>query len=139
MTDVLLRHSSDGGEITAEAGLVAMSDGLETAAYLSLFGGNEDDGGDDGSASEQWWGNIGEVERARTYRSETQFLMRSIPAVPRNLRRFEQAAARDLDWMTTSRVAKSVAVAASIPGVDRVRLAVNVTLPNGAALQFVFG
>jgi phage gp46-like protein len=138
MSDVLIRQSIDGGEITAEGGLVVMSDGLESAAYLSLFGGNEDDAGDDASASEQWWGNLGEVDLARAYRSETQNLMRAVPAVPRNLLRFEQAAARDLDWMIGAGVAKSVSVSASIPGVDRVRLTINIdTLKE--RVQLVFG
>lgn len=138
MTDVLLRQSNDGGEISAEGGLVLMSDGLETAAYLSLYGGNEDDAGDEASRAEQWWGNLDELVPERTYRSETQNLLRGLPAVPRNLRRFEEAAARDLDWMVTTGVAKSVSVVASIPTVGRVTLAITiVTLKE--QVQLVFG
>lgn len=138
MSDVLLRQTNDGGEIACENGLVLMSEGLETAAFLSLFGGNEDDAGDDASRAEQWWGNLDEVEPTRTYRSETQHLMRSVPAVPRYLRRFEEAAARDLDWMVATGVAKSVSVVASIPRFERVSLAVTiVTLKE--QIQLVFG
>jgi phage gp46-like protein len=138
MTDVLLGQTDDGGDIRAEAGLLLMSDGLEGAAYLSLFGGNEDDAGDAASSREQWWGNLDEVEPTRTYRSETQHLLQSLPAVPSNLRRVEQAAARDLAWMLTSGVAKSINVSASIPAVNRVRLEITiVTLKT--TLQLVFG
>lgn len=138
MTDVLLRQTPDGGDITVEAGLMLMSEGLETAAYLSLFGGNEDDAGDDASERDQWWGNFGETEPNRTYRSETQNLIRSLPAVPRNLLRIEQAAARDLGWMMPAGIAKSIAVSASIPEVDRVTVAVTiVTLKE--QIQLVFG
>lgn len=137
MTDVLLRQTNDGGEITIEAGLALMSDGLETAVYLSLFGGNEDDAGDAAGERVQWWGNLDETEPARTYRSETQNLIRSLPAVPRNLLRIEQAAARDLAWMIASGVAKSVSVSASIPEVNRVVVAVSiVTLKEQIQLTF---
>jgi phage gp46-like protein len=137
MTDVLLRHTPDGGEITIEAGLVLMSEGLESAAYLSLFGGNRDDGADKSGERLQWWGNLDEPVPERTYRSETQYLMRSIPSVPSNLRRFEQAAARDLDWMITTGLARRVDVQASIPGRDRVRLDITiVTLAEQIQLSF---
>ena len=43
--DVLLFQTVDDGEINIENGVVEMSGGLETAAYLSLYGGNEDDDG----------------------------------------------------------------------------------------------
>lgn len=138
MSDVLLRQTDDGGEIFVENGLALMSDGLETAAYLSLFGGNEADGGDTAGLAMQWWGNIDEPEPARRYRSETQALLRALPAVPRNLRRLEQAAARDLAWMIAAGVARSVDVAATIPAVNRVQLTVTiVTLAR--QIQLVFG
>jgi hypothetical protein len=52
MTDVLIEQSDDGGEVTIESGLVTLTDDFRSAAYLSLFGGNEDDNGLDSSA--QW-------------------------------------------------------------------------------------
>lgn len=137
MTDVLLRQTADGGEITVDAGLVLMSEGLETAVYLSLFGGNEDDPGD-ADRTRQWWGNIGESEPARTYRSETQYLIRSLPSVPSNLRRIEQAATRDLQWMIDTGVARSIAVAALIPAVDRVTLDIRIATARDQ-IQLSFG
>jgi phage gp46-like protein len=137
MTDVLLRQTNDGGDITVEGGLVLMSEGLETAAYLSLFGGNADDAGDNGGDRLQWWGNLGELDESRTYRSETQFLIASLPAVPRNLRRIEQAATRDLAWMIAAGIAKGIAVSASIPALDQVRVAITiVTLKEQIQLTF---
>jgi phage gp46-like protein len=140
VTDVLLRQTNDGGDITAENGLLAMSEGLETAAYLSLFGGNLDDEGDAASSRLQWWGNLDEVEPARVYRSETQALLRALPAVPSNLRRVEQAAGRDLAWFISSGIARSVDASASIPAVNRIRLTVNIVTAAGVALpSLVFG
>jgi len=136
MTDVLLQQTPDGGDISVEAGLFLMSEGLETAAYLSLFGGNEQDPGDSDS-TEEWWGNLSETEPARTYRSETQYLIRSLAAVPSNLRRIEQAAGRDLQWMLDAGVARSIAASASIPAVGRVALELTiVTLRRQIQLSF---
>jgi len=137
MTDVFLRQTNDGGDIFAEGGLLAMSDGLETAVYLSLFGGNEQDPAAS-DATEQWWGNIGEPEPARTYRSETQYLLRSLPAVPANLRRIEQAAERDLQWMLDTGVAQSIAVSARIPELNRVAVDVTV-VTRGQQIYLSFG
>lgn len=138
MTDVLLRQTNDGGDITVEAGLELMSDGLETACYLSLFGGNVDDAGVGERSRAEWWGNVDEPELDRRYRSETQNLIQSIPAVPRNLRRIEQAATRDLAWLVSSGVAKSVSTAASIPAVNRVELAISIVMANGTPFSLVF-
>lgn len=121
--DVSLFQTTDGGEITVEDGIVEMSGGLETAAYLSLFGGNEDDDGRaDNSAN--WWGNLDEIDPAQQYRSETQNLLQAIPATTGNLRRIEDAAKRDLAWFVENKVASSVTVLASIPGVNRVNIAI---------------
>jgi phage gp46-like protein len=138
VTDVLLRQSNDGGEIALEGGLVLMSEGLETAAYLSLFGGNEQDPGE-ADQTESWWGNLGETIPSRKYRSETQFLVRSLPAVPSNLRRIEQAALRDLQWMVDEKLVHSIGVTTSIPGLNRVVLDVNVITQRDQLIQLSFG
>lgn len=138
MTDVLLRQTDDGGDITIQGGLLLMSEGLETAAYLSLFGGNEDDPADTDTTL-QWWGNLLEVEPARAYRSETQYLVESLPAIPVNLRRIEQAAARDLKWMVDTGIASSVAVEAMIPAVDRVRILLAIITATGQQIHLSFG
>jgi len=130
--DVLLYQANDGGDITVEAGLVAMSGGLETAAYLSLFGGNEQDDGRKSNVL-QWWGNVGEAPE-RQYRSETQYLLRSIPSIPANLRRLEEAATRDLSWFISTKVATSLDVQASMPGLNKVRLIVSIETDGAAAV-----
>ena len=120
--DILLFQTDDGGDIAVEDGLVRMSGGLETAAYLSLFGGNEGDDGRERSPA-NWWGNLGQPAE-RQYRSGTQHLLQSIPATSGNLRRIEDAASRDLAWFTEQKVASSVTVSASIPGVNRVQVSI---------------
>lgn len=134
--DVTLFQTDNEGEINVRGGIVEMGGGLETAAYLSLFGGNEDD---DGLADnpKTWWGNIEEVDPARQYKSETQYLLKAIPATSGNLRRIEDAAARDLAWFIAERVASSVTVSASIPGGNRIKLTVDIEA-DGIESRFEF-
>lgn len=131
--DVLLYERSDGGEINVLGGIVEMSGGLETAAYLSLFGGNEADDGSSGSAY-QWWGNLAETLPERRYRSETQSVLNACPPMPANLIKVEDAAKRDLAWFINAKVATMLEVSASMPGLNRVTLRVNL----GAAGVFEY-
>lgn len=134
--DVLLFQTDDDGDITVENGLVEMSGGLETAAYLSLFGGNEDDDGR-GANSLTWWGNLDEVDPVRQYRSETQNLLQALPATTGNLRRIEDAAGRDVAWFVEQRVASSVIVRATIPALNRIQITIDIEA-NGEEFSFVF-
>jgi phage gp46-like protein len=125
--DVLLFQTDDEGDINVVDGLVEMSGGLETAAYLSLFGGNEDDTGIDGNDNPlTYWGNLDETDPAFQYRSETQNLLQGIPATTGNLQRIEDAAKRDLAWFIEKKVASTVDVVASIPGLNRIKIVVNI-------------
>jgi phage gp46-like protein len=134
--DVKLFQTDDEGDITVRDGVVEMGGGLETAAYLSLFGGNEDD---DGLADnpKTWWGNLDEIDPAKQYRSETQNLLRGIPATSGNLRRVEDAASRDLAWFVSERVASSVSVSASMPGINRIKITVDIEA-DGIESRFEF-
>ncbi len=127
MSDVRLDNTDDGGEITIVNGTPFIDDGLSTSVYLSLFGGNEDDSGLTDGESLQWWGNLGERVAERRYRSETQYLMRSLASVPRNLRRIEDAVGNDLAWMVTE-FGASIAARASIPALNTTRLQVEVQI-----------
>lgn len=137
MTDVLLRHQPDGGNIDVINGSVLMADGLETAAYLSLFGGNEQDSGGDGDALRQWWGNLIERIEARQYRSRFQNMMASLPMVPANLSRLEEAAAIDLTWFVDEGIATYVNVTASIPAVNTIKLGALIVV-DGREYRFEF-
>lgn len=133
--DVKLYQTTDNGEINVENGTVEMSSGLETAAYLSLFGGNEEDDGREGNPL-SWWGNLGE-DSENQYRSRTQHLLRSIPAVPANLRRIEDAAKGDLEWFISSKAASSVTVTATMPGLNKVTLTVDIdAVGDPASFEF---
>lgn len=131
MTDVLMYHTAGGGNLYAHEGEIVLTDGLEVAAYLSLFGGNEDDDGSRDSRR-QWWGNQGEpVERQ--YRSETQYTVRSLPQTVQSLRRVTSAAERDLADMPVD----SVDVAASYPGLNLLKLDISLII-GGTESRIIF-
>lgn len=134
--DVLLFQTNDGGDINVEDGVVEMTPGLGVAAYLALFGGNEDDDGRDENPH-NWWGNIDETEPSRRYRSETQHLLQSIPAVTGNLRRIEDAALRDLNFFLEDGIASSVSAEASIPAVNTVMVEILIEA-QGVESSFAF-
>lgn len=122
MADIFLFHrDGDGGEIEIIAGQPTLEQGLETATYLSLFGGNEDDSGLTDGDPKSWWANFEEPDAKRRYRSKVQHLLRSLPATSGNLRRVEDAARDDLAWMVNE-INAAVEVEASIPALNRIEL-----------------
>lgn len=134
MTDVLLYQTNDNGEVEIEGGLITLTPGLDTAAYLSLFGGNWKDDGSQNNR-QTWWGNLDETEPAKRYRSETQYLLGTIPATSRNLRRIEDAATRDLQWLLDESIASSLTVSASLIGLNRVKIEI-IVRAEGDESQF---
>lgn len=134
--DVLLYQSLNGGEIDYIDGQPVMTGGFETAAYLSLFGGNKDD---DGSKDNPltWWGNVEETDPDKRYISRTQYILQGLPATAANLRRLEEAARLDLNWFLTSKIASSVEVEAVIPEFNKVNIAVTIKA-EGKESQFNF-
>lgn len=134
--DVRLFHTIDGGDISVAGGLIAMDGGLETAVYLSLFGGNHDDpGGDD--ARRSWWGNLGEPVAARRARGEIQGLLQHLPVTAGNLVRLKAAAVRDLAWLTREKVASAVDVSVRSEGLNRVNFQVTISA-EGREADFTF-
>lgn len=135
--DILLYQTNDDGEINIVDGIVEMSGGFETAAYLSLFGGNEkDDGRADNAAT--WWANLNEIDPVSQYRSETQNLLQSLPATTGNLRRIEDAANRDLAWFIQNNISSSLIVVASIPGFNKIKLTITIeAIGKQSSFEFV--
>lgn len=131
--DVYLFHTPDGGEIDVEQGVTEMRGSLETSAYLSLFGGNYDDAGE-ADTTRTWWGNIGEAP-ANQYRSRFAYLLGSIPAIPANLRRLEDAARRDLAWLISSGAATDIDVSITMPALNRIRVIIDID--GNQTLEFV--
>ena len=123
--DVLLYQTVDDGDIIVTGGLIEMSGGLQTAAYISLFGGEETDDGLAGNPT-TWWGNSLENDKAYKIVSETQHLLATLPITSSNLLRVEDAAKRDLQWFIDTGVATSIMVSASILGLNMIKLAIDI-------------
>lgn len=135
--DVQLFQSVDGGEITVVNGLMTMSGGLGTAAYLSLFGGNEDCTGRP-DCPFSWWANFSETDKAFKQISVTQYLLKTLPAIPVNLRRIEDAVTEDLQWMLDNNIASDIdAHNVSIIGVNKIKIIVRI-IAEGVESRFEF-
>lgn len=135
--DVILYQALDDGDITVEGGIVSMDGGLQTAAYLSLFGGNEQDDGRENSPL-AWWGNTVGSNPNERQTSRTQHLLRSIAPTSRNLLRIQDAAEKDLEWLVEVGAASTVSVFASLPALNRVKLAVRIEAQGvESAFEFV--
>lgn len=134
MSDVYLYQTIDDGDINIDNGVVGISGGLATSVYLALFGGNKEDQQRKGDPF-QWWGNAIEADPDLTYRSETQYILRSLPLVPSSLRKLELAVLRDLDYLITKKVASSIAVSASVPSINKVLISI-VILAEGEEEKF---
>ena len=96
--DVLLISTLDGADIVVKDGLIKDCRNFDTAAYLSLFGGNEND--IDGRAKETWWGNlISGTQRKEWMQSEFGAMVTGYPLTSGNIQKSIAAAERDLEWM----------------------------------------
>lgn len=134
--NIRIFQTDDGGEIDIENGILAADGGLDSMAYLCLFGGNEEDDGRDENPR-KWWGNLTEQDTARHYVSRTDEILLRCDPIPANLKRVEDAALQDLGVFLSAGVASSVTVAASIPALNSIRIAVTIEA-DGAEQQFEY-
>ena len=68
-----------------------------------------------------------ETETQFELRSETQFLLRSIPATPFNLVRINDAVQADLKWMIDVGAADEIDVSSSIPGLNKINIKIDIS------------
>lgn len=111
--DALWGPCPDGGNLNFINGEPVRSGGLSGAVYISLVGGNQLDDGTPESKL-QWWGNYLETDANRQFHGRTGTLLAGLPMTSGNLRRVEQAAQDDLQWMLDAGVATEITVAAAI-------------------------
>lgn len=129
MADVLLYHTDDGGEVNIDSGDdIELTDRLDTAVYLSLFGGNEDDDGSEATSRLGWWGNIGENNPDRRLVSRLQALLRKLAVTSGNLRLVSEAAEADLAWLVTTGVVSEVRVVVSLPQPKRLGILIELDI-----------
>lgn len=131
--DILLFNTNDGGEIEIMDGLFVLTGGFETAAYISLFGGNNQDDGTQNN-QETYWGNyLNELSLI----SETQYLLNNIAPSANNLIRIEDAVKNDLQWFIDQNIATTVLVEITIPDYNRVKIDISIEA-LGDVSQFAF-
>lgn len=123
--DVRLNLTADGGAITIWGGQPDMDGGLSTAVHISLF------------TATGWWGNA----LALDYEDVGSTLEAVLAAPLTNQTRLDvEAAARSaLAWLTDTGIASSVEVAASIPSIGQLTLAITIREPAKAPQLFRYG
>jgi phage gp46-like protein len=133
MSDILLIQTENDGDVIYGDGDLKTEKGLQTAAYLSLFGGNRDDAGFS-DKTKMYWANYQESDVDYQYRSETQALLSDNTLTTALLLRLEDAVLRDLNWLINNKYAATITVEASIPAIDRLKLDIKI---DNILLQFV--
>ena len=130
--DVLLFDTDDGGEISVVNGLVIADRNFSTAVYLSLFGGNVEDGGRVDN-NKTWWGNrFAETSEREKIVSRFQAIIKSLPLTTKNILLAEQAAKEDLAWMVDEGIADEIIT--DIKVVDRFRCELEVIIRKDGEL-----
>ena len=118
--DVKLFPTEDGGNITIKNGQPYMDDGLETAAYISLFSGD-------------YWGNsISERDEKCESKLETLFTRTLTNQARLDA---EEYALQALAWMKRQGIAKEIEAEASIPRTGMLGLVVKITQPDGTIAE----
>lgn len=130
MSDPTLILTPDNGDLILEDGDLLVGNGLESAAVLSLFGGDIDDSGSQADEAKQFWGNVIQTDPNKRLRSRTQFLLRSLPVTSGNLRRIQDAVETDLAWMKQEALVQSIEVEVELAGVKRVRIVIDLLVSN---------
>ncbi|AAQ96552.1 hypothetical protein [Vibrio phage VP16C] len=121
--DVWMYQTVDDGNVYPVNGDLYRTDGLETAVYLSLYGGNPEDNGQDANRL-GWWGNADQDDPARQMVSRFQHLVEGIPLTSGNVQRLEDAAAADLEWLSS--LGYDVRTSGRIAGKDKLHMTINI-------------
>lgn len=130
--DVLLFDTDNGGQISILNGLVMPDKRFSTAAYISLFGGNDDDMGRVDN-NKTWWGNrFSNISNNELVVSRFQSLTKKLPLTSKNIALAEQAARDDLNWMIMEDVADEVSVA--VQAIDKNRINLNIVVKKDGSL-----
>lgn len=122
--DVQFVNTFDGGEICFENGKIAMSGGLETAVFLSLFGGNISTGFFNRTT---YWGDVWETDGAFFAKGETERVVLDNVLSRNSLLLLKDAITRDLSWILEKNVATDIVIDVQVltPNVVRVFLEIS--------------
>ena len=125
--DVLIFDSIDGADISVINGLVTMDNGFNSAVYLSLFGGDEDDTGEVVN-NNTWWGNkLQNMSENEKLVSRFQAFIKSVPLTSKNILLAEEKVEQDLQWMVDDGIADSIESVISVVGKKEINLTITVS------------
>lgn len=136
--DVKLIDTLDDGDLEIVDNFIQMAGGIETAAYLSLFGGNKGDNGTNATKNKGWWGNQLETIPERKLISRTQNIMFTTEATPGNLLKIIKAAKQDLAWFKNIGFADTIDVTGNIPGPKKLNLYIEIKKDGKTLGDFEF-
>ncbi len=124
--DVQIVSTSDGADIVLEKGLIKDCRNFDTAVFLSLLGGNDEDL--NRRPKETWWGNLIEGTREIEWiTSEFGAMIKGFPLTSGNLRKAKDACNRDLEWIISEGGADEIEVELKAESSQRLNLSATLT------------
>ena len=112
--DVLLFQTLNAGNISITDGIVQMTQGLETAVYLSLF------------SPADWFCNEAAETPEERLSSETEAIINNKPQSSKNYQLLVQAIEADLKWLIDNGNANSIEASVSSDGLNRVIIGITI-------------
>jgi phage gp46-like protein len=136
--DLLLEDTPDGGEIRIENDLFVNDRSFNTAVYLSLFGGNQDDNGKVKN-NKTWWGNtLDGISENEKIVSRFQAIIFALPMTTKNIQAAETAAKIDLQWIVDEGIADKIIISGSAVSHNKFYLSVEIQLNGKSIYQNAF-
>lgn len=118
--DVLLFQTLDDGDISITDGIVQMTQGLETAVYLSLF-----------SPADTYL-NEAATTPDEKLSSQTEEVINNKPQTSKNYQLLTQAIDSDLKWLLTNKLANAIDTSVSSGGLNRVMIEISIEQDSGS-------
>lgn len=120
--DVKLIMTKEGFDIDIKNNFIEMTSGFESAVFLSLFGGNEEDDYSEATNKNQFWANNLQDNESGKYRSRTLKFINGSNANAQNLKLLEQNILLDLNWFIEENIADTVEADCSIPAFNELKI-----------------
>jgi len=133
---IALKDNKTRGDFYIENGKIKTDLTLHTIIYISLFGGNTQ--ADTpikrrpaGVDNNDWWGNLFSIQKPEDkFNTKFERALQSIAMMSGTLKKYEQAAIEDLQWLITKKIVDSVDATASIVSAQRLKMEINVIKPG---------
>ena len=117
--DVKLIITKEGFDIDLKNNFIEMTSGFESAIFLSIFGGNEEDDNSEATNKKQFWGNRLDGNQ---YRSRTLKFINGSYANAQNLQLLEKNILLDLNWFIEENIADTVEANCYIPAFNELKI-----------------